>query len=39
VSEVGRGVQFGAGIVVNTGRRAYTREDGIALVPAVLLGP
>lgn len=26
-------------IVVNTGQRAYRREDGIAVVPAALLGP
>jgi predicted AAA+ superfamily ATPase len=33
------GDDFAAGIIVNTGRRAYTRQDGIAVVPAVLLGP
>jgi predicted AAA+ superfamily ATPase len=26
-------------VVINTGRRAYRRKDGIAVVPAALLGP
>ena len=26
-------------VVVNTGHRAYRRKDGIAVVPAALLGP
>lgn len=26
-------------VVVTTGSRAYRREDGIAVVPAALLGP
>jgi uncharacterized protein len=26
-------------VIVTTGRNAYRREDGIAVVPAALLGP
>jgi len=26
-------------VVVNTGTRAYRRKDGIAVIPAALLGP
>jgi hypothetical protein len=26
-------------VVVNTGKEAYRRRDGIAVVPAALLGP
>jgi hypothetical protein len=26
-------------VVINTGPRAYRRQDGIAVVPAALLGP
>jgi hypothetical protein len=26
-------------VVVNTGKQAYRRQDGVAVVPAALLGP
>ncbi len=33
------GYQWADGVVVNTGSEAYRRDDGIAVVPAALLGP
>lgn len=33
------GYRWADGIVVNTGSEAYRRDDGIAVVPAALLGP
>lgn len=33
------GYQWADGVLVNTGSEAYRRDDGIAVVPAALLGP
>lgn len=33
------GTRWADGVIVNTGETAYRRDDGIAVVPAALLGP